>query len=320
MLQKGYNAIKNPKQERNTEWYNNRLHEIGMAYSNYIQSIQPFEGFDDLNVMDTWSIKKMTLLSERSRKIEDDTRRIANKIESVIEDAKQEKGVGVLSFQIRVFNKDMLFETKRFEGTPETLLGYEDEQDKNTGEIESSLMNMLLGFETHRTMMDGPSWYERHLINLFDLVAIFRKNLKPFPNFKHISALQEWSFEKVSPVQNLKDKIEKQTERSRKKISDLLALASRKGIKSLDFRVQVVPSRGQQKNLHFKGPPKNLVSENYGEMIDDVLVNVDTYSFLQDHSEAKKELNKNSSILFGGDDGVLIERTKSEGAPRHEAQ
>ena len=86
------NAMKNPKTERNADWYNNELNKLGNMYWEYIKNIQPFKEFDSLNVMDTWSIKKMQSLSVYSRKIEDGTRKIANKIEAMIESAQGDKG------------------------------------------------------------------------------------------------------------------------------------------------------------------------------------------------------------------------------------
>ena len=138
--------------------------------------------------------------------------------------------------------------------------------------------------------------------NLFDCLAIFREKVKPYPKFKDVSAFQEWSYEELTPVRILKDKIEKEAKATRNQVVKLLTQASQHGVKSLDFRVSVVPAKGKRQTFHFKGSPNNILSDD-GVMIEDVFTNCDTYSFLQDHSDARKELNENgSSVLFGGDE------------------
>ena len=123
-------------------------------------------------------------------------------------------------------------------------------------------------------------------------------------------AFQEWSYEKLTPVRILKDKIEKEAEATRNQVVKVLAQASKHGVKSLDFRVTVVPAKGKRTTFDFKGSPKNILSDD-GVMIEDVFTNCDTYSFLQDHTDAKNELNENgSSVLFGGDES-FPESTKS---------
>ena len=100
---------------------------------------------------------------------------------------------------------------------------------------DEETMNTLLGFQTHQAILDDSTWYERHLINLFDCLAY------EDPKFKDVSAFQEWSYEKLTPVRILKDKIEKEAEATRNQVSSMQNM-----VKSLDFRVTVVPAKGKR--------------------------------------------------------------------------
>lgn len=293
MLQRGYKAMKKmPKNERNTNWYNNQLNQIGETYAKYIQCIEPFPEFDSTNVMDTWPIKKIQALTVATRKIEDETRKIANKVEACIEEAQENKNVGYLNFKIRVFDKNMYFETRTFEGTPEKMLKDQDEG--------SPVIDALLGFDTYRAILDDQSWYERHVLNLFETLASYREHVKPCPNFDRLEALQEWCYEELIPVRQMKQALEKETESIVEKINELLVRASKAKVESLSFKARIVRVKGQQNIVQFNGTPNNLMSEN-GETIKSELMNTDMYSFLIDHSRAKKAVDDGESILFKGE-------------------